>query len=97
MQTNHIYIRYCKKLVAQQPLWDEGEQIKTRQDAEMGVYSARPPVLYLLSLILAIFHQYTNADVYLHVPRGSNNRLSGDKANRRNNDRVFDSQVSFFM
>ena len=32
------------------------------------------------------------ADVYLHIPRGSNNRLNEDTANRANNNRLFDSQ-----
>ena len=34
------------------------------------------------------------ADLYLHNPRGSNNRLNERSANRRNGNRVFDSQVS---
>lgn len=33
------------------------------------------------------------ADMYLHYPRGSNNRLNEKSANRRNANRVFDSQV----
>ncbi|CAH1783890.1 unnamed protein product [Owenia fusiformis] len=32
------------------------------------------------------------ADVYLHVPRGSNNRLNENSANRQNANRLFDSQ-----
>jgi hypothetical protein len=32
------------------------------------------------------------ADVYLHMPRGSNNRLNERTANRNNNNRLFDSQ-----
>lgn len=32
------------------------------------------------------------ADCYLHNPRGSNNRLAEDSANRNNGDRLFDSQ-----
>ncbi len=32
-------------------------------------------------------------DIYLHNPRGSNNRLNEKSATRANNDRVFDSQV----
>ena len=38
-----------------------------------------------------------NADVYLHYPRGSNNRLNEKSANRRNANRLFDSQVSFIL
>ena len=37
----------------------------------------------------------SDADVYLHNPRGSNNRLNGAAAARANNNRLFDSQVSF--
>ena len=33
------------------------------------------------------------ADVYLHNLRGSNNRLNERSANRRNANRMFDSQV----
>ena len=32
-------------------------------------------------------------DIYMHNPRGSNNRLNENTANRRTNNRVFDSQV----
>ena len=32
-------------------------------------------------------------DVYLHSPRGSNNRLNERSANRNNANRLFDSQV----
>ena len=33
------------------------------------------------------------ADVYLHFPPGSNNRLNGNKENVDKDDRLFDSQV----
>lgn len=33
-------------------------------------------------------------DVYMHNPRGSNNRLNERSANRQNANRLFDSQVS---
>ena len=33
------------------------------------------------------------ADVYMHMPRGSNNRLNEQSANRNNGNRAFDSQV----
>lgn len=33
-----------------------------------------------------------NADVYMHNPRGSNNRLNERSANRQNGNRMFDSQ-----
>ncbi|XP_033116542.1 protein DD3-3-like [Anneissia japonica] len=34
----------------------------------------------------------TSADLYLHNPRGSNNRLNEQSANRKNANRMFDSQ-----
>ena len=37
--------------------------------------------------------QLVCGDVYLHVPRGSNNRLNEQSAERANANRVFDSQV----
>lgn len=52
--------------------------------------------LISICLLLAVhecFYHYVQADVYLHNPRGSNNRLNGDKENRANANRVFDSQV----
>lgn len=35
-------------------------------------------------------------DIYLHNPRGSNNRLNEASAARNNNNRLFDSQVPKF-
>jgi len=35
------------------------------------------------------------SDVYLHIPRGSNNRLDENSANRKNANRMFDSQVGY--
>lgn len=37
------------------------------------------------------------ADVYLHNLRGSNNRLNERSANRRNANRMFDSQVCLWI
>lgn len=48
----------------------------------------------LFVLLHESLYQYAKADVHFHTPRGSNNRLNGDKANRKNANRVFDSQVS---
>ena len=45
-------------------------------------------------LLLAVTSLLARADVYLHNPRGSNNRLNERSAERRNANRVFDSQVS---
>ena len=41
----------------------------------------------LTSLVLLV-----NSDIYLHNPRGSNNRLKESSAQRANDKRVFDSQ-----
>ena len=35
----------------------------------------------------------TTADIYFHIPRGSNNRLDEKSAARKNANRLFDSQV----
>lgn len=43
--------------------------------------------LWTLSLL-----GFTGADVYMHYPRGSNNRLNEASANRQNANRMFDSQ-----
>lgn len=46
-------------------------------------------LLGALSLVLG--------DVYMHNPRGSNNRLNERSANRRNANRLFDSQVQLLQ
>jgi hypothetical protein len=51
--------------------------------------------IILLSLIALVFFEPTLQDIYLHNPRGSNNRLNEKTANRQNANRVFDSEVSF--
>lgn len=43
--------------------------------------------------LLALLAVGVSADVYMHNPRGSNNRLNEQSANRQNADRLFDSQV----
>ena len=42
---------------------------------------------------LLLMDSLTDADMFLHNPRGSNNRLNGAGTNRANNNRMFDSQV----
>jgi len=44
------------------------------------------------SAIAAVVVPFVRADVYLHNPRGSNNRLNERSANRNNGNRMFDSQ-----
>ena len=46
------------------------------------------PLAFILLMSSGIF-----CDVYLHNPRGSNNRLNENTATRANANRVFDSQV----
>jgi hypothetical protein len=45
-----------------------------------------------LSLTLVFFANYVFGDVYLHMPRGSNNRLDEANRDRNNANRLFDSQ-----
>lgn len=50
--------------------------------------------MYFNFLLVSIFLiQSTYQDVYMHNPRGSNNRLNENTADRRNANRAFDSQV----
>lgn len=51
-----------------------------------------PPVALLALLSIAFVIDCATADVYLHSPRGSNNRLNEQNVNRDNNNRLFDSQ-----
>ncbi|XP_060076266.1 protein DD3-3-like [Ylistrum balloti] len=48
------------------------------------------PVLHWSCLLLMMIS--VRADIYLHIPRGSNNRLAETTATRTNANRVFDSQ-----
>ncbi|XP_076469495.1 protein DD3-3-like [Babylonia areolata] len=49
-------------------------------------------VLERLCLAVAVCASLITADIYLHVPRGSNNRLNEKSAARKNANRMFDSQ-----
>ena len=49
----------------------------------------------ILTILLAV--SLVNADVYMHAPRGSNNRLNERSANRKQGNRAFDSQVKYFF
>jgi len=44
------------------------------------------------SVTALIFFSFCSCDIYLHNPRGSNNRLNERRATRENNNRLFDSQ-----
>lgn len=52
-------------------------------------------VLVLITFFILINHSIQ--DIYLHNPRGSNNRLNEKSAQRTNNNRLFDSQVILFF
>jgi hypothetical protein len=47
-------------------------------------------ILFCCSIVVLILN--INADIYMHCPRGSNNRLNEKSANRNNANRAFDSQ-----
>ena len=46
-------------------------------------------------LMLTALFQPGESDIYLHTPPGSNNRLSGEKPQVTNANRLFDSQVDY--
>jgi hypothetical protein len=52
---------------------------------------------FILLLVSVVFIQSTYQDVYLHNPRGSNNRLNENTPDRKHNNRVFDSQVIIYI
>jgi len=54
----------------------------------MGIKKSKKMKLKYFPILLA----GSLADVYLHMPRGSNNRLNEASNNRANNNRLFDSQ-----
>ncbi len=43
-------------------------------------------------IVLLLFASLASGDMYLHNPRGSNDRLNEANANRNNANRLFDSQ-----
>lgn len=47
-------------------------------------------IAYLVATLIGL----CSGDTYMHNPRGSNNRLNEQSANRNNANRLFDSQVS---
>ena len=49
--------------------------------------------IFTLGFLLSTLLYICTADIYLHNPPGSNNRLNGNQANVRNANRLFDSQV----
>ena len=51
-----------------------------------------PQELFLLVCLCVC----VSGDLYLHIPRGSNNRLNEKTATRATNDRLFDSQVRLY-
>lgn len=48
-----------------------------------------PLNIALVAILLSCCH----ADIYMHNPRGTNNRLNERSAQRKNANRLFDSQV----
>ena len=49
-------------------------------------------LLYCFALCAALTTIVTRADIYLHNPRGSNNRLDEQTRERANDNRLFDSE-----
>ena len=54
-------------------------------------YEAAVVSMAIVSTLLLSFQQAT-ADIYMHSPRGSNDRNCERNANRNNGNRLFDSQ-----
>ena len=55
---------------------------------------SRTKIIVFVSLtIFLLIAEPTLQDVYMHNPRGSNNRLNEKSAERKNENRLFDSQV----
>jgi len=57
-----------------------------------GKQSAQPSMWRSSMLLLCASVPHVLADVYMHHPAGSNNRLARGDGNRENNNRLFDSQ-----
>ena len=53
-------------------------------------------LVYFASVVaLVVWQDVVLGDIYLHNPRGSNNRLNEAGVARSNAHRLFDSQVSY--
>ena len=63
----------------------------------MRIKLLRSTTLLFFNLFLAKFYQHAIADVYLHVPRSSSNRLLQNTMDRESGDRVFDFQVCLIV
>jgi hypothetical protein len=48
--------------------------------------------MIIILVILSLLLPQIRADIYMHNPRGSNNRLDENGVNRANANRLFDSQ-----
>lgn len=49
-------------------------------------------MIHILNILLFILFKNVHSDIYLHNPRGSNNRLDEQGRERNNANRMFDSQ-----
>lgn len=64
----------------------------------VSVFSHTFPVLVsnppaeMRFLVAALFAALATADIYMHFPRGSNNRLNEANRERNNGNRLFNSQ-----
>ena len=53
-------------------------------------------VAYRVVFSTLLFQYFVDAGIYLQSPRGSNNRINEPTADRRNDRRLFDSQVNLY-
>ena len=75
-------------------------RVKSRIDIQTDFYifkrehTGRETIFAMKLLLVCALIGCVNADTYMSNPRGSNNRLNEDTVNRRNANRMFDSQVT---
>ena len=63
------------------------------EKTEFKISTRKGTIFAMKLLLVCALMACVNADTYVSNPRGSNNRLNEDTVNRRNGDRMFDSQV----
>lgn len=87
----HLHLNLlCNPLPWQSP--DNNNCLGIVRVSKQYCFTMRNCSVLCLSLLAVVIH-FVHCDVYLHSPRGSNNRLNEKSANRKNGNRVFDSQV----
>lgn len=59
---------------------------------KINFYEKQLRMIHLINVFIILLLKHVHSDIYLHNPRGSNNRLDEQGRERNNANRLFDSQ-----